>query len=88
MFEDETSGTVISRLYRTVPLPPTNVTISTHIVFDDLTHTNASFTVTWDRPDTDSEFDRFFVKLPKQNITQVVGKYLIMMLTLFWLGYF
>ena len=88
LFEDETSEPGSSILYRILPLSPTNVTVSTDIFPDDLTPANASFTVTWNGPDSDSDFDRFLVKLPKQNITQVVGKYLIMSLTLFWLGFF
>ena len=62
---------------------PTNVTVSTDIFPDDLTPANASFTVTWDGPESDSAIDRFLVQLPIQNITQVVGKYLMMILTLF-----
>lgn len=47
--------------YRTVPLPPTNVT------FDKTTATSSSFDIKWHQPKSPSEFDRFQVALSARD---------------------
>ncbi|XP_028968340.1 tyrosine-protein phosphatase 10D [Galendromus occidentalis] len=55
--------------YRTVPLPPTNVTFDLNKV------TTRSFDVSWSPPKSFSEFDRYQVALSaRHSLRQVVGK--------------
>lgn len=55
--------------YRTVPLPPTNVT------FDPSTATSTSFEIKWQPPKSPSEFDRYQVALStKDSVLKTIVK--------------
>lgn len=55
--------------YRTVPLPPTNVTFNKNKI------TSRSFEVQWSPPKSFSEFDRYQVALSlRHSLRQIVGK--------------
>lgn len=56
MSEDETSAPTTAQ-YRTVPLRPLNVT------FDKSSITSTSFRVFWNRPEGNSEFDKYQISL-------------------------